>query len=87
MLSVAMSLLLRALLYLVVETVQYYSATTSAQAQDNLDWAFNFIYDIMTMGIYLGITAVATIGSNHDSMSKNDQPIELAPFAQPHVYL
>jgi hypothetical protein len=84
MLFVAVSLFLRALLYLVDMTVVYYSHNRTIE--DNLDWATNYIYDISTMGIYLGVTAVALIGSYRDPMPKHDPSIELAPFAQPHVY-
>lgn len=84
MLLVAIGLFLRALIYLVDMIVDYYAPNISSRI--NLDWATSFIYNIMTIGIWLGVTAVAVIGSYLDSMPKDDPPTELAPFAQPYVY-
>lgn len=87
MLFVVTCLLIRALLILIAVTVEYFSTTGNYEAVDDLQWASYFIYNIMTMGIYLGVTTFAFIGFNHDPIPKHEQDIELAPFAKPHVYL
>ena len=84
MLLVAISLLLRALFDLLDTAVYYYSPHRT-----NVHWAVIYLYDILTIGIYVGVTGVALIGSASysDPMPKHEPAIELAPFAQPHVYL
>jgi hypothetical protein len=65
--------------------IEYYSPNRSTAA--NIDWAVNYLYDILTMGVYLGVTAVALIGAYRDPMPKTDSVIELAPLVQPCVSL
>lgn len=84
MLLVAVSLALRAIVYLTDITVDYYSKDYPNRF--NLDWANSFIYNIMIIVIYAGLTATALIGSGFDPMGKHDPGQELAPFASPHVY-
>lgn len=84
MLLVAVSLTLRAVVYLADVIMDYYSEDIGSRI--NLDWAESFIYNIMIIVIYAGVTAVARIGSGFDPMGKHDPGLELAPFASPHVY-
>jgi len=82
---VAIALLLRALFYLTHMVVQYY--TPNISTANNLDWAANYLYAILTIGIYLGVTADALMGGYRDPMPKSDSVIELAPSPEPYVSL
>jgi hypothetical protein len=84
MLIAAMSLALRSVVNLADTVVDYYSDDIANRI--NLDWANSYIYNIMIIVIYAGVTAVAFIGSGFDQMQKQDLGLELAPFASPHVY-
>jgi hypothetical protein len=85
MLLVAISLLLRAMFYLVDMSVQYYSSNGDVAA--NVNWAVSYIYDILSIGIYLGVTAVAVIGVYPDPIPKTDSTVELTPTSRPYVSL
>jgi hypothetical protein len=74
----------RAVVYLADVVMDYFS--NDAISRFNLDWANSFIYNIMIIVAYTGVTAVAFIGSGFDQMVKHDPGLELAPFATPHVY-
>jgi len=88
MLLVAIALVLRVVVYLADVAVDYYYPNLANRF--NLDWANSFIYNITIVEIYVGVTAVAYIGSGFsyviDPMPKQDPGLELAPFASPHVY-
>jgi hypothetical protein len=84
-LLVAIALLLRALFYLTNMVVQYYTPNISTAS--NLDWAVNYLYDILTIGIYLGVTTDALKGGYRDPMPKTDSVMELAPSPEPYVSL
>ena len=73
----AISLMLRALFYLVDMAVDYYSSNTDVAA--NVNWAVSYLYDIITVAIYLGVTGIALMGGCGDPMPKTDSTIELAP--------
>ena len=75
--------MLRALFYLVDMTVDYYSPNTNAAT--NVNWAVNYLYDIITVAIYLGVTGIALMGGYGDPMPKTDSTIELAPSPRPDV--
>jgi hypothetical protein len=79
----AISLMLRALFYLVDIVVDYYS--TNADVAANVNWAVSYLYDIITVAIYLGVTGVALMGGYGDPMPKTDSTIELTPSPRPDV--
>lgn len=75
--------MLRALFYLVDMAVSYYSPNTNVAA--NVNWAISYLYDIITVAIYLAITSTAVMGDNGDPMPKTDSTIELSPSPQPDI--
>jgi hypothetical protein len=68
---------------LVDNAVAYYSP--NANTEVNVNWAVNYLYDIITAAIYVGVTGIALMSSNRDSMQKTDSTTELAPSPQPDV--
>jgi len=70
--------------YLADVIMDYFSDDITSR--NNVDWANSFIYNIMIILIYTGVTGAAIIGSGFDLMGKHDPGLELAPFASPHVY-
>lgn len=76
-LVVAISLMLRSLLYLVDMAVGYYSPNTSVAV--NVNWAVSYLYDIITVSLYIGVTGIACTGGYVDPMPKTDSTIELSP--------
>ena len=67
-LLVAISLLLRALFYLVDMVVDYFSPSDAIEV--NINWAFNYLYDIITAAIYLGVTGIALMGASPAPVSR-----------------
>jgi hypothetical protein len=84
-LVVAMSLMLRSLFYLVDMAVGDYSPTTNATI--NLNWAVSYLYNIITVALYIGVTGMARMGGYGDPTPKTDSTIELSPLPRPDVFV
>lgn len=82
-LVVALSLMLRSLLYLIDMAINNYSPNQSLAA--NVNWAVSYLYDIITVVLYIGVTGVAHMGGYVDPMPKTDSTIELSPLPRPEV--
>jgi hypothetical protein len=82
-LVVATSLMLRSLLNLVNMAVDYYSPNASVVF--NVFWAVYYLYDIITVALYIGVTGIAHMGGYVDPMPKTDSTIELSPSPRPDV--
>lgn len=79
----AISLLLRSIFYLVDMAVGYYSSDQNVVA--NVNWAVSYLYDIITVVIYLGVMGVALMRNCGDPMPKTDSTIELSPSTGANV--
>lgn len=84
-LVVAINLMIRAMFYLLDMAVTYYSPNRNVAF--NVNWTVNYLYDILTIGIYIGVTSVALFSLDRDPMPKTDSAIELAPSVRPYVKL
>jgi len=82
-LIVAISLMLRSLFNLVYIAVDYYSPNPNVAF--NVFWAVNYLYDIITVALYIGVTGIAHMGGYVDPMPKTDSTIELSPSTRPDV--
>jgi hypothetical protein len=65
--------------------VDYFSPSDAIEV--NINWAFNYLYDIITAAIYLGVTGIALMGASPAPMPKTDSTIELSPSTRPYVSL
>jgi hypothetical protein len=82
-LVVAISLMLRSVLYLLDMAVENYSSSTTVA--ENVNWAVNYLYDIITAALYIGVTGVAHMSGYVNPMPKTDSTIELSPSPRPDV--